>query len=109
MDRNDSIYNCSADGKIIVAPREHNGLYDFIDRAVDYLELSIEDLNNESQETKNLKEKINTLDLTENEKTIINIIFTKMYPTIAGELVSKFFDMRSCDIKKILDECGFLI
>jgi hypothetical protein len=55
----------------------------------------------------NLKEKINTLDLTENEKTIINIIFTKMYPIIAGEISAKFSDMRASDIKKILDDCGF--
>lgn len=57
--------------------------------------------------SQNLKEKINQLDLTENEKIIINIIFTKMYPIIAGEISAKFSDMRSCDIKKILDDCGF--
>lgn len=56
---------------------------------------------------RNLKEKIKTLDLTENEKIIINIIFTKMYPIIAGEIASKFSDMRGSDIKKILDDCGF--
>jgi len=58
-------------------------------------------------DSQNLKGKIDQLDLTDNEKIIINIIFTKMYPIIAGEIASKFSDMRGSDIKKILEDCGF--